>query len=174
VSKAWQSNPELGVTTRPVWIRGATVTGNSGVVTEVKANPFSIGYVDLNFALAEKLTMASVKNKAGNFVQPTLKSISAALNGLSVKATDLRINAINTSGAEAYPIVTATYVLLHHDLKEEPEAAAIAKLLWWMTHEGQQFNESLFYVRVPDSIVSKTEQALKQLTINGKPIFAAQ
>lgn len=148
------------------------MAGNDGVANVLGKNPYSIGYVDLNFAIGAKVSYAWVKNKAGNFVEPTLQSVSAAAEA-APSSTDLRLNVINAPGRDTYPIVTGTYILVHKNMKDAEKALATARLLWWITHEGQAANESLLYARVPAAITAKTEPVIKSISVGDKRAFPA-
>ena len=172
VNSDWKGKSGTGAAIN--WPVGLAVPGNDGVASVLGKNPYSIGYVDLNFAIGAKVSYASVKNKAGNFVEPTLQSVSAAAAEAAPSGTDLRLNVMNASGRDTYPIVTGTYVLVHKNMKDFAKALATTRLLWWMTHEGQAANESLLYARVPPAITAKTEQVLMSITVVGdkRPLLA--
>jgi phosphate transport system substrate-binding protein len=170
-SPKWRYARDLGSDTIVYWPRGLSAVGNDGVANTLRDNPYSIGYVDLNFAIKDKLSYASVQNKSGLFVEPTLASVNAAAASIQLNHTDLRMNLIDAPGKDAYPLVTATYILVHKNQQDSAKATALVRLLWWMTHEGQALNESMFYAQVPSVVTNATEQALRQISVKGQPVL---
>ncbi len=171
VNADWKNSSGAGAAIN--WPIGLPVAGNGGVADVLGKNPYSIGYVDLNFAIGAKVSYAWIKNKAGNFVEPTLQSVSAAAAEAAPSGTDLRLNVMNAPGRETYPLVTGTYILVHKNMKDAEKALATTRLLWWMTHEGQAANEPLLYARVPAAITAKTEQVIKSISVGDKQAFPA-
>jgi phosphate transport system substrate-binding protein len=138
-------------------------------------NPYSIGYADYNFAVAKKLPMASLKNASGNFVQPTLENIRQAVASAASKAQgsdDLRLNLIDASGDSSYPLVTATYIIIHQHQHDASTASTLAKFLLWGLHDGQSVEASLNYVPLPDNVVSQATKLVKSIDVNGKSALA--
>jgi phosphate transport system substrate-binding protein len=170
-SPNWRSR--IGAGTAVEWPVGMSAAGNDGVASLLARNPYSIGYVELNFAMDRKLSYAKVKNAKGVFVDPTLKSVSEAASAAAPTGLDLRLNVVNTSSRDAYPIVTGTYILVHKSLSADKlaQAQALTRLLWWMTHDGQAANEGLNYARVPDSITAKSEQLIKSITAGSQAAY---
>lgn len=170
VSPAWKE--QIGTSTTVNWPNGLGGKGNEGVAGEVKQNPYSVGYVELIYAKQNKLGYAQVKNKAGQFVDAELETVTAAAEGIiSTIAPDLRASIVNAEGAKSYPISGFTWVLAYKDMKEEPKAIALTRALWWATHDGQKFNGDLGYAPLPLEVVKKAEEKIKAITSNGKPAF---
>jgi phosphate transport system substrate-binding protein len=168
VSPDW--NTKVGKATSVNWPTGLGGSGNAGVAGEVQQNPYSIGYVELIYATQNKMAFGQVKNKAGQWIDPSLDSVTAAAaESLQVIPADLRFSIVNAAGERSYPIATATWLLAYKTQTDQPKAVALTRLLWWATHDGQKFNKDLAYAIVPDGLTTKSEQFIKQITVNGKP-----
>jgi phosphate transport system substrate-binding protein len=170
VSKDWQQ--KVGKGTSVNWPVGLGGSGNPGVAGEVQQNPYSIGYVELIYAMQNNLGYGMVKNKAGAFIDPSLDSVTAAAaaSAESIPA-DLRFSIVDAPGDASYPISTATWLLAYKNENDQARALALTRLLWWATHEAQRFNKDLAYATVPDAITARSEQFIRQIAVDGKPIF---
>ena len=159
---------------QPNWVKrvGIGAKGNDGVMGQVKQTPNTIGYVEVAFAKENKLPIALIKNKAGNFVAPTIDNISAAASG-SIKdiSKDLRIKIANADGENSYPISSFTYILAYKEQKNGTKGKALADFLWWAVHDGSQYAEALHYAPLPKKMVEKVEKKIKSLSANGKPLL---
>jgi phosphate transport system substrate-binding protein len=173
-SKAWESGP--GSDKSVEWPTGTGAKGNDGVAACIKQNDGSVGYVEQAYALANKFTFASVKNKSGAFVVPTLESTSAAGEGLKVPE-DLRFSAINAPGAQAYPITAATFMLVYQDSCKaglsSGKAQALKAWLDYAEGDGQSVAKELFYAPLPDAVHTAAMKKVDGLVCNGKPIKSA-
>jgi phosphate transport system substrate-binding protein len=168
VSPDWQS--KVGKATSVNWPTGLGGSGNAGVAGEVQQNPYSVGYVELIYAVQNKMAYGQVKNKAGQWIDPSLDSVTAAAaESLQTIPADLRFSIVDAAGDRSYSIATATWLLAYKTQTDQPKAVALTRLLWWATHDGQKFNKDLAYAIVPDGLTSKSEQFIKQITVNGKP-----
>lgn len=144
---------------------------NDGVMGQVKQTPNTIGYVELTFAKANNLPSALIKNAAGNFVEATIDSVTAAAADAVAKTPDdLRVDITNAAGANAYPISSYTYILAYKDQKDSAKGKLLSDFLWWATHDGQSFAKDLHYATLPAEIVAKVETRLKSMTNGGQPI----
>ena len=144
---------------------------NDGVMGQVKQTPNTIGYVELTFAKANNLPVAALKNAAGNFVEASVDSVTAAAaESVAKTPEDLRADITNAAGASAYPISSYTYVLAYKDQKDAAKGKMLADFLWWATHEGQKFAKGLHYAPLPAEIVAKVEGRLKLMTNGGKAL----
>lgn len=170
ISPEWKS--KVGTATSVDWPNGIGGKGNEGVAGEVKQNPYSIGYVELIYALQNKLGVGDVKNKAGKFVTPSLDSVTAAAaaNAGNVPA-DLRASIVDAPGDGSYPISGFTWLLVYEKQTDQAKAIAITRLVWWATHDGQKFNKDLGYAPLPDDIVKKGEVFINSITVNGTKAF---
>ncbi len=171
ISEQWKTKPGKGTSLE--WPTGLGAKGNEGVAGLVKQTPGAIGYVELIYALQNKMAMAKLKNKSGNFVEANLSSVSAAAN---VKIPDdARVSITDTDAKDGYPISSFTYLLVYknqsYDGRAEAKAKNTLKLIWWTTHEGQQFASPLMYAPLPKEAVTVAEKILKSVTFNGKSIL---
>lgn len=170
ISTAWKD--KVGAGTSVQWPVGIGGQGNDGVTGQVKQVPGSIGYVELSYATLNKLPVLSVKNKNGRFVKPTLETTAAAAADLSSVTDDLNLNLLNAAGDNAYPIVSATWLILNRNYENELKGNAVANLVWWMTHEGQRFAGEIGYAPLPAELLTKVEARLKLIEAAGKPVIA--
>src|SRR5690348_10702045 len=170
VSPEWNTKPGKGKSLN--WPAGLGAKGNEGVSGLVKQTPGSIGYVELVYALQNKMPAAQLKNKAGNFVAASLQSSSAAAN-VDLPA-DMRVSLTNTDAADGYPICSFTYLLLYKDQKYDNRTEASAKatvdLVNYVIYDGQKYAQSLGYAPLPDAAVKKAEDILKSVTYGEKPL----
>jgi phosphate transport system substrate-binding protein len=170
-SKDWESGPGADKTVK--WPTGTGAKGNAGVAAAVKQTDGGIGYVEQAYALQNGFTTASVKNKAGNFVAPSLESTSAAGEGVKLPS-DLRFDAIDAPGDQAYPIASATFLLAYKDMckagKSEQVAKSVVSWLNFALSDGQQIAPQLQYAALPDKIRQKAQAKVDGLECNGKPL----
>jgi phosphate transport system substrate-binding protein len=142
------------------------------VAGEVQQNPYSIGYVELIYAIQNNLGYGMVKNQAGKFIDPSLDSVTAAASASAGSIPpDLRFSIVDAPGDASYPICTATWLLVYKDETDQAKALALTRMLWWTTHEAQQFNRDLAYATVPDAITHVSEGFIRQVSVEGKPVF---
>src|SRR3954470_23645784 len=170
-SPEWESGP--GVDKSVKWPTGTGAKGNDGVAACIKQNAGAVGYVEQAYALANDFTFASVKNKAGNFVAPTLDSTSAAGVGLEIP-DDLRISTIDAPGDQAYPITALTFLLVYQDVCKAGADAGKAKALKaWLDYaegDGQNVAGELQYAKLPNELHQKAQAKVDGLRCNGQPI----
>jgi phosphate transport system substrate-binding protein len=154
------------------WPTGTGAKGNAGVAGAVQQTTGAVGYVEQAYALEHGFTYASVKNKAGNFIAPTLASTSAAAEGITVPA-NLGIKISNPSGAGAYPITSQTFVVVNKDLCKagtpggEGAAKGVVKFLDYGLGEGQAILAKADYAALPAEILAKSKVAVAGLQCNG-------
>ncbi len=155
------------------WPCGLGGKGNPGVAGLVKEIPGAIGYVELAYAIQNKMPYAAIKNKSGNFVKPDIKSISLASN--TDLPQDMRVSLTNTDAENGYPISSFTWIIVYKDLscniKDKEKAKALVHLLWWMTHEGQKFCKPLLYAPLSENAQKRTEEIIKSLTFRGEKLL---
>lgn len=137
--------------------------GNAGVGQIVKGTAGAIGYVDFSDAKALKLSFASLKNKDGKYVAPSLKATSAALGTGKVEA-NLLYNPLNAPGEDAYPIAAPTWLLVYKNQSDPAKAAAIKSFLNFMYGDGQKLAPSVDYAPLPKSLLDKAKAQVKQLS----------
>jgi phosphate transport system substrate-binding protein len=173
VSPAWQT--QVGKGTSVNWPVGLGGKGNEGVSATVSQTPGAIGYIELGYAMANKLPAAQLRNKAGVFVAPTLESTTAALagamNAMSPN-TDFRVSITDPGGRTAYPIASMTYLLLHKSYSDAPKAKALIQYVWWAETEGQAKAAPLGYAPLPQQLRPWIEARLKTITAGGRPVWS--
>jgi phosphate transport system substrate-binding protein len=138
--------------------------GNAGVAQIVSGTSGAIGYVDFSDAKVTGLSFASVENAAGNFIAPSLEASSAALEGATINA-DLSYNPLNASGADTYPIVAPTWILVYKDQADKAKGEATAAFLQYVLTDGQELAEEVDYARLPDELRERALAQLEQLVI---------
>ena len=169
VSNDWKGGPGAG--TSPNWPAGLGAKGNEGVTGQVKQTPNSIGYVELIYAEQNKLPVASIKNSTGQYVKPSLDSITAAAASVAGQMPDdLRVSITNAPGATAYPISSFTYLLVYKDQADQVKGKALVDFLWWATHDGETLAKDMSYAPLPQEVVKKAEEKIKSITHQGKPL----
>jgi phosphate transport system substrate-binding protein len=149
ISPEWKSR--VGRATSVEWPIGLGGKGNEGVTQQVKQTDGAIGYVELIYAVANGLPAAIIRNADGQFVEPTLKSVSAAAAGAKIGPdSDFRVSITNAGGAESYPISSFTWILAHKDIADTAKAAALHRFLTWMLKpEAQRMAADLHYAPLP-------------------------
>jgi phosphate transport system substrate-binding protein len=168
VSPDWLQ--KVGKGTSVNWPLGLGGNGNPGVTGEVQQNPNSIGYVELIYAIQNKLGYAQIKNKSGQWVDASLESVTAAAAAnVQNIPPDLRFSIVDAPGNTSYPISTATWLLAYKNMTDQPKALALTRLLWWATHDAQRFNNDLAYAQVPQALTAKSEEFIRQINVNGTP-----
>jgi phosphate transport system substrate-binding protein len=170
VSPEWKE--KVGSATSVAWPVGLGGKGNEGVTQQVKQTDGAVGYVELIYAISNKLSYAGIKNSAGNIVEPTLASVTAAAASAKFeKTTDFRVSITNAPGAESYPISSFTWLLVRPDTKDPAKAKVLKTFLEWMiTDEAQQMASALEYSPLPKPVVALIKERLTTLKAAGKPI----
>jgi phosphate transport system substrate-binding protein len=173
VDPEWKSKVGEGKTVQ--WPTGTGAKGNAGVAGAVQQTDGAVGYVEQAYALTHNFTYASVKNKAGDFVAPTLASTSAAAEGVTVPA-NLGFKISNPSAAGAYPITSQTFIVVNKDLCKaglpggEAAAKGVVKFLDYGLNEGQAILSKADYAALPAAILTKAKEAVAGLECNGTAI----
>ena len=145
--------------------------GNDGVTGLVKGTPGSIGYVELAYAIQQKLPVAELKNKEGTWVKPSIESTTTAAAGVEMPA-DYRVSITNASGKDAYPISGFTWLLVHKDSKDAAKGTATVNFLRWALTEGEKMATPLDYAPLPKAVQEKVLKTIDTLTVNGAKISA--
>ena len=169
-SREWKD--KVGYATSVNWPIGLGGKGNEGVTQQVKQVEGALGYVELIYALSNKLPYGQIKNPSGTFVTPSLESVTAAAAGIKLpKDTDFRVSITNAPGADAYPIASFTWLLVKKDNKDPAKAKLIRDFLAWMlTAQAQEMAAALHYAPLPDPVVTLVEARLATLKAGGKAI----
>jgi phosphate transport system substrate-binding protein len=162
VSPEWKS--KVGANTSVSWPVGLGGKGNEGVAGQVKQTPNSIGYVELIYAVQNKLPYGSVKNAAGTFLKATLESVSEAAAGAAENIpADFRVSITNAPGKNAYPISTFTWLLIPSQIPDTKKAGAIKTFLQWMLTNGQKSASMLDYAPLPKEVVAKEVKQIAEI-----------
>ena len=166
ISPEWKE--KVGTGTSPSWPVGIGGKGNEGVTGQVKNTPNTIGYVELAYAVQNKLPVAQLKNASGAFVEPSIDAvIAAAAASAAITPDDLRVSITNAQGAQAYPISSYTYILVYRNQKDARKGKALVDFLWWGIHDGEGFAKELRYAPLPADIVKRTEVKINSITSAG-------
>jgi phosphate transport system substrate-binding protein len=182
-SSSWNSSVGFGKTVAWSNAPGGAIgsNGNTGVASTVNGTKYAIGYVELAYALQNGMTVAAVQNPAGNWIQPTLESTQSAVeagasSGLPAgDASWTNVSLLNAPGADAYPIVSFTYLLVYKELNVVPgmtqdKAQALVQFLWYVVHDGQNLAPGLAYAELPTNVVQIDETTIKSITYNGETL----
>jgi phosphate transport system substrate-binding protein len=170
VDPEWKS--KVGEGKDVPWPTGTGAKGNAGVAGAVQQTAGAVGYVEQAYALAHKFTYASVKNKAGQFVAPSLESTSAAAQGVAIPA-NLGIKIKDPSAPGAYPITSQTFIVVNKDLCRagipggEAAAKGVVRFLDYGLNQGQSILAQADYAKLPSEIVAKSKEAVASLQCNG-------
>jgi phosphate transport system substrate-binding protein len=170
VSAEWKQR--VGASTSVRWPTGIGGRGNEGVTAQVKQLTGAIGYVELVYALSNRLRVARVRNAAGTWVDPNLASVTAAAAGLQLGPdTDFRVSLSNSPGTDAWPIASYTWLLIRTDNPDQAKARAIRDFLTWiLTPEAQRIAAELGYAPLPDNVAGLVGDRLRTLRASGRPI----
>lgn len=154
ISPEWKS--KVGANSSVSWPVGLGGKGNEGVAGAVKQTPYSIGYVELLYAVQNKMPFGAVKNAAGNYVKASLESVTEAVAGAAKTIPeDFRVSITNAPGKNTYPISSFTYLLIPTQLPDAKKAATIKAFLQWMLTTGQKSAGSLDYAPLPKEVVAR-------------------
>ncbi len=170
-SPDWKS--KVGAATSVEWPAGAGGKGSEGVAGLVKQTPGAIGYFELAYAVQNNITVASLQNQAGKFVDPTSDGASAAAaSAITNLPPDLRATFVNAPGDASYPIAGFSWVVINANQSDAKVAQSLVSLLWWVTHDGQKYAKDLSYAPLPEQVQKLDEAQLKKVTAGGKPVIA--
>ncbi len=170
ISTDWKTTVGSGTTVS--WPVGIGAPGNAGVAGTVKQTEGAIGYVELIYALANKLPAAPVKNSSGNFITPSLSSVSDAANGVTYPAS-LAVSLTNAPAATAYPIAGFTYILVRaNTYTDADKAKALADFIYWGLTEGQGASVRLGYAPLPTEARYLAMKQLYKISVKGQQIFS--
>jgi phosphate transport system substrate-binding protein len=171
VSDEWSKNVGKGSAVN--WPAGLGGKGTEGVAGLIKQTPGCIGYIELAYAVQNNLAFAKMQNKAGNFITPSITSVTAAAN-IQIPA-DTKVSLTNTEAADGYPISGFSWVIIYKEQKYNDRsldrATKLLKLISWMIHDGQQFSSPLTYAPLSPAAVAAGDAVLKSATYDGKPIL---
>lgn len=161
---------KVGTGTSVNWPKAVGAKGNDGVAGAVKSTPNSIGYVELIYAIQQKLGTGLLRNAAGSFVEPSLDAVSKAADGIDYPA-DLRVSITNSPAAGAWPISTFTFFVTYASITDKAKALAMARFFWWGTHDGQAFAKDLGYAPLPKTAQQKAEEKIRSISSGGEAVL---
>ena len=161
VSPDWKS--QVGSGTSVKWPIGLGGKGNEGVAGSVRQLVGSIGYVELIYALQNKIPFASVRNSAGVFLKASLESVTAAAASAPKMPADFRVSITNAPGKDAYPISSFTWLLIPSQSKDPAKGKILADFLNWMVSDGQSMTTALAYAPLPQNVAAKVMETIRQV-----------
>ena len=158
-SPEWKQ--KVGQGTSVKWPTGIEGKGNEGVSAAIRQTDGSIGYLELAYAIRDKVAYGSVQNVTSEFVKASVKSISAAASSAKTP-DDLRVSISNSSAAGSYPIASFSWVLVPTSLHGTTKGKTLADFLTWVVGDGQRFAADLFYAPLPDSVAQQARREISQ------------
>jgi phosphate transport system substrate-binding protein len=161
VSGEWKSG--VGSNTSVKWPVGLGGKGNEGVAGLIRQMQGGIGYVELIYAIQNSIPYGSVRNAAGNFVKASLEGVTAAAASAPKMPADFRVSITDAPGKDAYPISSFTWLLIPQQSKDAAKGKILADFLSWMATDGQKMTAALSYAPLPESVVQKEKEAIKQV-----------
>jgi phosphate transport system substrate-binding protein len=161
ISKDWANTVGKGTSVK--WQIGMGGKGNEGVAGQIRQLQGSIGYVELIYAVENKITYGSVRNAAGTFVKASLDGVTEAAASVKTMPADFRVSITNAPGKTAYPISSFTWLLIPAQAKDPKKGKIISDFLDWMVTDGQKLTSQLSYAPLPGSVVEKVKAAIKQI-----------
>ena len=161
VSSEWQSSVGKGTSVK--WPVGLGGKGNEGVAGVVRQMPGAIGYVELIYAVQNKIPYGPVRNAAGNFVKASLESVTAAAGSMKSMPEDFRVSITNAPGKDAYPIASFTWLLIPAQSKDPAKGKILVDFLNWMVQDGQKMTAALTYAPLPENVAEKVKAEIKQV-----------
>ena len=161
VSNEWKDSAGKGTSVK--WPTGLGGKGNEGVAGQIRTLPGSLGYIELIYAVQNKISYGVVKNAGGNFVKASLESVTAAAASVKTMPADFRVSITNAPGKDAYPISSFTWLLIPEKSKDANKGKLISGFLNWMVTDGQAMAAPLTYAPLPASVVEKVKAAIKNV-----------
>jgi phosphate transport system substrate-binding protein len=161
VSADWQS--QVGSNTSVKWPIGLGGKGNEGVAGSIRQLPGAIGYVELIYAVQNNIAYGSVRNAAGTFLKASLDGVTAAAASAPKMPADFRVSITNAPGKDAYPISSFTWLLIPQQSKDAAKGKILSDFLNWMVTDGQKMTAALSYASLPEAVVQKEKEAIKQV-----------
>src|ERR687897_39880 len=183
VSNEWKAQVGKGKSVQ--WPTGIGAPGNEGVASTIKSTPYTIGYIELSYALTTRMPYAYLENQEGNFIEPSIDSVRAAV----ASSTNLlprgdesweQVSTTDAPGKDSYPISSFSYILLYKELSTNPridtmdKARALVDFVSWVITVGQQFADDLGYIALPDDVVILNQDTLSSLTYKGQPVLTTE
>jgi phosphate transport system substrate-binding protein len=160
ISPVWADSVGKGTSVK--WPVGLGGKGNEGVAGQVKQLSGAVGYVELIYAKQNQMPYADVKNAAGNFITPTIESVTAALATAKIP-DDFRFSMVNAPGDNAYPISGATWLLVYERQKDAAKGKKLAEFLNWALTKGEGMASSLDYASLPENVQQRVLERIKTI-----------
>src|SRR5213082_1335154 len=160
VSSDWKT--KVGANTSVNWPTGLGGKGNEGVAGQIKQTPGALGYLELIYAVQNKMPYAEVKNSAGNFVKPSIESVTAALATADIP-DDFRFSMTNAPGPDAYPIAGATWLLVYQQQKDVTKGKKLVEFLKWAAKDGEKMAKDLQYAPLPESLQQRVLKRIDEI-----------
>jgi phosphate transport system substrate-binding protein len=183
VSNEWKAQVGKGKSVQ--WPTGIGAPGNEGVASTIKSTPYAIGYIELSYALTTRMPYAYLENQEGNFIEPSIDSVGAAV-ATTAKLLPRgdesweQVSTTDAPGKDSYPISSFSYILLYKELSTNPridsmdKARALVDFVSWVITGGQQFAEDLGYIALPNDVVILNQDTLSSLTYKGQPVLTTE
>jgi phosphate transport system substrate-binding protein len=169
VSADWKS--KIGAGNSVEWPTGLGGEGNAGVAGQVQQLPGGIGYVELAYAKQNNLPWVALKNKSGAFVEPTIESTTAAMEGVQIPDTT-EVMIVDSANSAAYPIAGFTWILAYQDQPDANAARTLVYFLWWAEHDGQKTAPTLDYAPLSAAAQRAAEAQIRKITTGGRPVIS--
>jgi phosphate transport system substrate-binding protein len=160
ISSEWKT--KVGTNTSVNWPTGIGGKGNEGVAGQIKQTPGALGYVELIYAIQNKMPYANVKNASGKFVKPSLDSITAAMATAQIPE-DFRFSITNASGDNAYPICGATWLLVYEQQKDATKGKKLVEFLKWAQKDGEKMAKDLDYAPLPEALQARVLKRINEI-----------
>jgi phosphate transport system substrate-binding protein len=166
VSPDWHNEPGKGTSVK--WPSGLGGKGNEGVTALVQQTPGAIGYVELIYAINNKLPFAALRNHDGKWVQAGLNSVTAAAAAdASQVPADFRVSITDAPGGDSYPLSSFTYLLVYTHQTDATKGKALVGFLGWMLTDGQQYAPALYYAPLPSSLLAREKTQIGKIVLPG-------
>ncbi len=162
ISPEWKT--KVGTNTSVNWPTGIGGKGNEGVAGQIKQTPGALGYVELIYAVQNKMPYAEIKNAVGEFVKPTLESVTAALATADIP-DDFRFSMTNAPGKGAYPIAGATWLLVYQQQKDAAKGKKLVEFLKWSLTGGEKMAKDLQYAPLPESVQQRVLKRIDEIKL---------
>ncbi|WP_159349824.1 phosphate ABC transporter substrate-binding protein PstS [Roseomonas harenae] len=172
VSSEWKQRVGAGTSVR--WGTGAGARGNEGVAGTVRNTRGGLGYVENAYASQNKLATAQLRNKAGQFVRPTMESFQAAASSADWSTPGFAASLIDQQGATSWPIVSPTFVLVPNDPQDAARATAVFRFFDWAYTNGGAAARELEYIPLPETVQTAVRATWGQVQVDGKPVWPAR
>ncbi len=166
ISSGWAR--DVGAGNSVSWPVGLGGEGNAGVAGQVRQLPGAIGYVELAYATQNNMAWATLRNQAGNWLEPSLAATTAAMEGVAIpESTEVMI--VDSANPDAYPIAGFTWILVYENQPNAAVARTLASALWWATHDGQSFATQLEYAPLAPAAQAAAEAQIRRILVDGQP-----